>query len=134
MNEVMKFLGDVNRPVALATVDGDLPRVRFFSFKMMEDGELYFLTSKKKSIYRELSENNNIELLSMPTDEMVWMRIEGKVEFVEDVELNKKAFSMLPILEKAYGTPDNEEIVLLKIVDMSIKEFSLAGKVKDVTL
>lgn len=134
MNEVMKFLGDVNRPVALATVDGDLPRVRFFSFKMMEDGELYFLTSKKKSIYRELSANNNIELLSMPTDEMVWMRIEGKVEFVEDASLNKKAFEMLPILEKAYGTPDNDEIVLLKIVDMSIKEFSLAGKVKDVTL
>ncbi len=130
MNKVMGFLGDVNTPVVLGTVGNNEPRVRFFSFKMVEDGELYFITSKKKAIYQELSENNNIELCSMPNQEKAWIRIQGKVEFVTNVELNKKAFSLLPLLEMAYNNPENEDIVLLKIKDMSIKEFTLAGKVE----
>lgn len=134
MNEVMEFLGDVNTPVAISTVDGDKPRVRFFSFKMLEDNALYFITSKKKNVFKELEKNNNIELCSLPNAESAWIRIEAKVEFVEDVELNKKAFSLLPLLEQAYQSPENEEIVLLKLVDMNIQKYTLAGKVEKISL
>lgn len=127
MNEVMKFLGDVNTPVAVATVDGDQPRVRFLGFKMVADGKLYFLTSKKKAIYKELEANNKVELCTLPNPALEWVRITGKAVFVTDVELNKKAFELLPLLEKAYGAPDNDEIVLLSIEDMEIRKQSLGG-------
>lgn len=50
MSKLMDFLGDANTPVAFATVDETEPSVRFVSFKMIVDGNLYFCTSKKKSM------------------------------------------------------------------------------------
>lgn len=130
MSEVMKFLGDASTPMAVSTVDEDRPRVRFFSFKMVEDGELYLLTSKKKDVFEQLVSNRNIEICSMPDSEKNWIRISGIVEFVEDIELNKKAFDILPMLKDAYGTPENKDIVLLKIKEMSIRKYSLSGSVE----
>lgn len=130
MEEVMKFLGDVNTPVVVGTVFENMPRVRFFSFKMVDNGELYFITSKKKAIYKELEANNNIELVSMPNDEKSWIRIQGATSFVRNIDLNKKAFELLPLLEMAYQTPENEDIILIKIKGMSIKKFSLGGKIE----
>ena len=132
MNEIMEFLGDVNKPLAVSTVDGNQPRVRFFSFKMIENGELYFITSKKKNVFRELEKNNNIEICSMPSLDKSWIRIAAKAEFVNNLELNKKAFSLLPMLENAYGTPENDDIVLIKLVDMDIKKYNLSGNVEQI--
>lgn len=134
MNEVIEFLGDVNKPVAFATVDveGNKPRVRFLSFKMVVNNELYFITSKQKNVYKELEKNNNLEICSMPSPDNSWIRIESKVEFVQNIELNKKAFILLPMLEKAYGTPENEDIVLLKLNSMHIRKYSMAGKVEEI--
>lgn len=126
MNEVMEFLGEA--PAAFATLQGNKPKVRFFGFKMEDNGNLYFSTDKRKNVYKELVNNNNVEICSFPNKDNLWIRIEGKVEFVEDVELNKKAFSILPILEQAYESPDNENLVLLKITDMNIRKYSMAGE------
>lgn len=134
MNEVMEFLGDVNKPVAIATIDGDRPRVRFFSFKMLENKSIYFITSRKKNVFKELEKNNKVELCSMPNAESAWIRIDAKVEFIEDVSLNKKAFDLLPLLEKAYQTPENKDIVLLKLIDLDIKKYTLAGNVEEISL
>lgn len=135
MNEVIEFLGDVNKPVAFSTIDvgENKPRVRFFSFKMVVNNELYFITSKQKNVYKELKKNNNIEICSMPSLDNSWIRIESKVEFIQNIELNKKAFNLLPMLEKAYGSPENDDIVLLKLNSMNIRKYSMAGKVEEIS-
>ena len=125
MNEIMKYLGDVNTPVAVSTVDGDKPKVRLMSFKMVVDGKIYMITSKKKAIYRELEKNNNIEICSMAQPDKSWLRVAAEASFVEDVKLNTKAFEMLPLLEMAYGTPENPEIVLLRLDNVSAMQFSM---------
>lgn len=123
----MKFLGDVNTPIAVATVYGDEPRVRFFSFKMEVDGKLYLLTSEKKHVYMQLKKNNHIEISSLPNDKFEWVRVNATVSFVKDVELNKHAFSLLPLLEKAYKTPENREIVLLRLDNIDARKYTLGG-------
>lgn len=127
MKEIMKFLGDVNTPIAVATVYGDEPRVRFFSFKMEVDGKLYLLTSEKKHVYMQLKKNNHIEISSLPNDKFEWVRVNATVSFVKDVELNKYAFSLLPLLEKAYKTPENREIVLLRLDNIDARKYTLGG-------
>lgn len=127
MKEIMKFLGDVNTPIAVATVYGDEPRVRFFSFKMEVDGKLYLLTSEKKHVYMQLKKNNHIEISSLPNDKFEWVRVNATVSFVKDVELNKHAFSLLPLLEKAYKTPENREIVLLRLDNIDARKYTLGG-------
>ncbi len=129
--EIMSFLGDVNTPVAFATVDGEMPKVRFFSFKMVDGEDLYFITSKKKRVYSELCKNPHIEICSMPSSEKAWVRLNGKVEFVHDLELNKKAFALLPLLEMAYGDVANPDIVLLKVVDVCALKFDMRGNVTE---
>ena len=134
MKTMMKFFGDVSTPVAVATVDGNSPRVRFFSFKMVEDGELYFITSKKKAVYRELLANPNIEICSMPSESGQWVRLQAQVELVQDISLNKKAFQLLPLLEKAYGVPENEDIVLLKMIDKTAALFGMTGLIEELNV
>lgn len=44
--------------------DGGQPRVRPFSFAVIENGRLWFSTSKDKDVYRELLANPKFELCS----------------------------------------------------------------------
>lgn len=132
MNTVKTFFGDVNTPVAVATVNGDSPSVRFFSFKMWEGDKLYFLTSKNKSVHAHLSSNPRVEICSMPNQNKEWVRLDATVEFSEDLALKRKAFELLPMLEKAYGTPENEEIILFYLKNIDAKKYSLAGTVEEI--
>lgn len=127
MSRLMDFLGDANTPVAFATSDDNKPSVRFVSFKMVVDGELYFCTSKKKGMYKQLEKNNLVEVCSLPNEKREWARFTANVEFVQDLELSKKAFEVLPLLEMAYKTPENEDFVLLKMVNIDAKKQSLAS-------
>lgn len=115
MEKVKQFFGDVHTPVAFATVENDGPKVRFFSFKMYQADRIYFITSKQKQVYQQLSRNPKVEICSLPNDRQEWVRLTGEVQFEQNLELNQKAFELLPLLEKAYGTPDNPEIALFYI-------------------
>ncbi|MGX8796734.1 pyridoxamine 5'-phosphate oxidase family protein [Fusibacter sp. JL298sf-3] len=132
MQEVMSFFGDVNTPVAFATSDGDKPSVRFFSFKMVEDGKLYFLTSNKKNVYSDLSKNPKVEICSMPNANQEWLRLNATVAFDDNLALKKKAFEMLPMLKKAYGKPENEEVVLFYLENIEAKKHTLSGTVEEI--
>ena len=127
MSRLMDFLGDANSPVAFATSVANNPYVRFVSFKMVVDGELYFCTSKKKDMFSQLELNNRVEICSLPNSDREWARFTAEVEFVQDIELSKKAFEILPLLEKAYGTPENEDFVLLKMKNINARKQSLSG-------
>ncbi len=128
IEKIMELLGDANTPVAVATVSENEPKVRFLSFKMVENGKIYFLTGKSKSVYKELEKNNNIEICSMPNPDRQWVRLKGQAKFVRDIALNQKAFEILPILEKAYQTPENEDIALFYMENLSAMKFSIGSK------
>lgn len=133
MKNIMSFLGDANTPIAVSNIHNGKPQVRFLSFKMIEGGKLYFLTSKKKKFLNQLVENNNIQICSMPNENNEWLRITAKVDFIEDLDLNKKAFEILPLLQKVYETPANKDIILLAISCQNIIKYSLSGE-KEVLL
>lgn len=63
----------------------------------------------------------------MPNDKREWARFKADVEFVNDLNLSKKAFEVLPLLEMAYKSPDNEDFVLLKMVNIDAKKQSLSS-------
>ncbi|MBS9776221.1 MAG: pyridoxamine 5'-phosphate oxidase family protein [Fusobacterium sp.] len=131
MEMILEFFGDAHTPVAVSTVSKDMPKVRFMSFKMLEGDKLYFMTAKSKNTYKELVENNNIEICSLPSEKKEWVRANGKVEFVRDIELNKKAFEILPLLEKAYQNPENEEIALFYIDEIKATKYSMGAPAEE---
>ncbi len=134
MNELMKFLGDANTPMAVATTMDNMPYVRFLSFKMVVDGEIYLCTSKEKDFFKQLVANNALQISSLPNSEKEWVRLDANVEFVENLDLKKKAFEVLPLLKMAYQTPENSNCVLLKLVNIDAKKQSLSGKSEKIEL
>ena len=59
----IQFLKDHNE-IALATCEGNLPKLRIFQIMKQEGHVLYFATSAKKAVWRELRQNPNVEILA----------------------------------------------------------------------
>ena len=105
MNEVLKFLTD-NSTFYIATVDGDLPRVRPFGFVMEYEGKLCFCTNNQKEIYKQLKTNPNFEVCTTSkTGE--WLRLKGKAVFNTSRQSKQAALDTMPSLKKMYSVDDS---------------------------
>ena len=68
----------------LATIDvtdGHQPRVRPFSFAMVDDGKLWFCTSRDKDVWAELSANPKFEVSGWKPGEC-WIVLTGRLAFL----------------------------------------------------
>ena len=62
-DKAIQFLKD-HKEIALATCEGNLPKLRIFQIMKQEGHVLYFATSDQKAVYRELRQNPNVEILA----------------------------------------------------------------------
>jgi uncharacterized pyridoxamine 5'-phosphate oxidase family protein len=115
----------------LSTVDGDQPRVRPLGIWFADNSGFYFLiVSGKKDMYHQLQANNKVEgCFFQPGEAAVhheygkkplesvspMMRVAGKVEFVDDPELKKKALEDRPILKKLGMTFNDPRLIIFRI-------------------
>lgn len=125
MNEVVEFL--TNNPVQyVGTVGLDgKAKVRPFQF-MIEDGEkLYFCTSNQKDVYQEMKNNPYIEVTAS-SPEFAWIRLNGKVVFIDDVSIKNKVIESSGLVKSIYQTGDNPvfEVFYLDEAKAIIADFS----------
>ncbi|MBP2628643.1 MAG: pyridoxamine 5-phosphate oxidase-related FMN-binding protein [Firmicutes bacterium] len=104
MNEVLKFLTD-NPTFYLATVDGDMPKVRPFGFVMNYKDKLYFCTSNQKNVYKQLKANPHFEV-STTSQEGEWLRLNGKAVFDTNKQSKQAALDSAPFLSNLYSVDD----------------------------
>jgi len=104
MNEVFKFLKE-NPIFYLATVEGDVPKVRPFGFVMNYQEKLYFCTSNQKNVYKQLKANPNFEV-STTSKEGDWLRLKGKAVFDINKQSKQAALDVAPFLSKLYSVDD----------------------------
>ncbi len=90
MTTALEYL-KANPVFHIATVDGTKARVRPFGFIMKRNGALYFCTNKTKDVYRQLSQNPEIEISDMGNDS-TWLRIRGRIAFDDTREAKVQAF------------------------------------------
>jgi len=84
IQEVIKAINE--KPVFyLATIDGDMPRVRGMLLYKATEHEIIFHTAKCKDLYRQIVKNPNAELCFNNGSDQI--RISGKLEVVEDRDL-----------------------------------------------
>jgi uncharacterized pyridoxamine 5'-phosphate oxidase family protein len=101
MERVLAFLNDAG-VFFYATTEQGKPRVRPFSFYMEHEGRLYIGMGRHKPCFKQTIENPNIEICALAKDRR-WLRIKATAVLDERPELNKKAFVVMPLLEKRYG-------------------------------
>jgi len=109
MNEIVSFLNR-HKGGFLATVEDNMPRVRPWSFLIEDGGKFWFLTTKNKRVYQQLQNNPNVEFCSSSM-EYVHIRLTGKIEFSENIEMKKRKFEEHIMLKQLYETHENPILV-----------------------
>ena len=123
MYKVVSYLKDSGfQYFATLGLDGK-PKVRPFQFMFEENDKLWFCSSNKKEIYKELQKQPYIELCASGENSS-WLRLEGKVVFSDDLSIKKKVFEISPLVKGIYKVPTNPafEVFYLDEVTASISE------------
>jgi uncharacterized pyridoxamine 5'-phosphate oxidase family protein len=132
MNTALEFL-KVNPVFHLATVEGDQARVRPFGFIMKRNDALYFCTNKSKDVYKQLTQNPDIEISAMGKDS--WLRIRGRIAFDESREAKAQVFEVMPELLRMYPKgADDEVFVTFYFTAAEAKLFSFTAAPKVIPL
>lgn len=109
MKEVQEFLKDCG-VYYLATIDGDIPRVRPFGTAEIFDGHLYIQTGKKKDVAKQIMANPMVEICAFKDGK--WLRVCGKLVNDERIEAKKDMLDKNPGLRRMYDENDDNTMVL----------------------
>ena len=115
LQEALQFLSK-NKEIALATCVDNLPRLRIFQIMLQEGHLLYFATSQKKAVWKELHENPNVELLAYADKASV--RCSGMVNFEVDNKVKRLIYDSNPTLPRLYTGYDQLEYFCLPIATL----------------
>lgn len=99
MEKAFDFLS-THKDVAFATVEQDKPQIRVFQIMKQEGHTLYFATSPRKEVYRQLQENPNIELLAMEGN--ISVRATGRAVFDVSDNVAREIYDTNPVLQRLY--------------------------------
>ena len=100
MEKALEFL-KTNKDVASATVEDGKPKIRIFQIMKQDAHTLYFVTSPRKEVYRQLQKNPNIEILAMKDN--VSVRIAGQAVFDVDDKTAQEIYAANPVLPRLYN-------------------------------
>ena len=130
MNKVFDFLKE-NPLQYCATVGLDgKPKVRPFQMMYHEGGNIFYCTGAKKDVYAELNNNPYIEISVSTMDR--WLRIRGRVVWVEDIKAKEKIIAISPLVKSIYKTADNPVLKVFYIADAEAVIADFSGKPPEV--
>jgi uncharacterized pyridoxamine 5'-phosphate oxidase family protein len=133
MTTALEYL-KVNPVFHIATVDGTKARVRPFGFIMKRNSALYFCTNKTKDVYRQLSQNPEIEISDMGNDS-TWLRIRGRIAFDDTRDAKAQAFKESTMLLKIYPKgADDETFVTFYFTEAVATLYSFSEAPKKIPL
>lgn len=115
LQKALQLLRDHNE-IAFATCEGNIPKIRVFQIMKQEDTVLYFATFPKKSVYKQLRENPNVELLAS-ADKMS-VRCVGAVTFDVPDDVQRWIYDNNDVLTRLYTSYDKLAYFSLNIAEM----------------
>ncbi|MCR5624047.1 MAG: pyridoxamine 5'-phosphate oxidase family protein [Lachnospiraceae bacterium] len=113
----MQYIGVIGR-------DGK-PKVKPFEFKFEEGGKLWFDVMKNQETYNEIKRNPYIEITVADRETTQWIRIDGKVRFVDSPDMRRKIIASSPILRGVCGSDDNSDVQPFTLDDVTVELSSL---------
>jgi pyridoxamine 5'-phosphate oxidase len=110
LEEYAKFANE-NPACYLATAEGDQPRVRAMGMWYADETGFYFQTQSNKALYKQIQENDKVEVYYCTPDFSRVMRVSGRVKTIEDKELRRKCMEDRPFI-RDMGITDPEDPLL----------------------
>ena len=115
LQTALLFLRD-HKEIAFATCEGNLPKIRVFQIMKQEGTVLYFATSPEKSVYKQLHENPNVELLA--SSDKVSVRCVGVVTFDVPDDVQQWIYDNNEVLPRLYTSYDKLAYFSLNIAEL----------------
>jgi pyridoxamine 5'-phosphate oxidase len=119
----------------IATIDGNLPRVRPLALQFADERGFYFQTEPVKSFYKQIQANKHVELCFYDTEGGglgTVMRISGEIEFVDDLELKAKLLQDRPFFKKLrIEKADDPMFVLFRVYKGEAFFWTMADNMKE---
>ena len=115
MERALQFLHS-HKDVALATSEGNIPRLRIFRVMKQEGNVLYFATSEAKAVWRELRKNPNVELIAFEGN--ISVRCSGMVNFNVEDETKRWIYEHNDVLQRLYSNYAQMVYFCLPIAEM----------------
>ena len=109
VERVYQFL-DETKNYALATVEGDQPRVRIFGTALLYNGRIYIQTGKVKPVSKQLAANPKAEICAFNGSE--WLRITCELVNDDDRAVKVAMLEKMPSLKAMYSADDDNTQVL----------------------
>lgn len=103
--EIFEFL-NANPIFYLATVAENKPHVRGMLMYRADSNGIIFHTGKTKDLHRQLNQNPNVEMCftNGSFESLIQIRVSGKAELLEDLDLKKEIVSkrdfLKPLIDK----------------------------------
>jgi len=105
MSKLVEFL-NANKQGQFATINNGRPVMRPFQFVLERDNKFYFMTSNTKSVYRELI-TAGVAGFAVLGKDMSWLRLNGDVQFINDLELKDEILDINPMYRGIYKSAEN---------------------------
>ena len=115
LQKALDFLRDHNE-IAFATCEGNLPKLRIFQIMKQEGTILYFATSTEKAIWKELTQNPNVEVLAYADN--ISVRCSGMVNFDVEDDVKRWIYEHNPVLPRLYSSYDQLVYFCLPIAEI----------------
>ena len=115
MERALQFLRN-HKEVALATSEGNIPKLRIFQIMKLEGNVLYFATSEAKAVWRELRKNPNVELIAFEGN--ISVRCSGMVNFNVEDETKRWIYEHNDVLQRLYSNYAQMVYFCLPIAEM----------------
>jgi len=92
----------------MATVEGNKPHVRGMGIYSADENGIIIQTWTMKDIHQQILNNPEVELCFNDTKAGIQVRVSGRVEIIQDLDLKKKVVEKRPFMkptveEKGYG-------------------------------
>ena len=123
MEQAFDFLRE-NKDVAFGTVADNRPCLRVFQVMLVKGHSLYFATSPRKDVYRQLSANPAVEILGMKGN--ISVRMSGDITFDVPDEVQKEIYDTNSILSDLY--PSYDSMVYCRLEVKSIDYYDLTPR------
>ena len=111
-----------NRTFYLATVDDGKPKIRPFGAVMEFENKLYFVTSNKKEVFKQIMKNPNVCVCACG-ENREWVRIEGVAKRDNRIIAKQKMLDDNPVLlqRKRYTSANDETMEIFYLDEMRVE-------------
>ncbi|MCU0847495.1 MAG: pyridoxamine 5'-phosphate oxidase family protein [Spirochaetes bacterium] len=119
-------LMEANPVFHLATVDGNVPRVRAMLLYSADESGIVFHSGKSKDLHSQIMKNPNVELCFNDYARSIQVRVNGVVETVDDIAKKKEIIEKRQFLRPWVEEKGYEFLTVYRIRDMKAVVWTFA--------